>query len=109
VILQLTIRNASTADIALFQYYDVGASNWVDLSLSTVGSDLHALYPASEFMLNSPYAETIQFQIQYNNRGSYPFEFRLVDLGADPDLILTYYGANAEVPWYFWMPLIAKP
>jgi hypothetical protein len=108
VILQLTIRNASTADIALFQYYDVGALNWVDVPLSSVGSDLQAFYPATGFMLTSPYAETIQFQIQYNNRGAYPFEFRLVDLGPDPDLILAYYGDNAVVPWYFWMPFITK-
>ncbi len=108
VILQLTIRNASTADIALFQYYDAGALNWVDVSLNTIGSDLQAYYPASEFSLDSPYSETIQFKIQYNERGVYPFEIRLMDTGEDPDLVLASYGDNATVPWCVWMPLIVK-
>ena len=105
-ILQLTIRNASTADITLFQYYDADVSKWVDVSLSTIGSDLQAYYPATAFTLTSPYTETIQFQIQFINQGAYPFEFRLVDIGPDPDLLLAYYGDNAVVPWYVWMPFI---
>ena len=106
-LLNVIFKNTIASTILSLEYDDGSGAGWQPVTLTQNGTEVDGHIGASTgFPLTPGYNQTTSFRISWNQPGSYPILFQLVDL-TNQDHVLANLATTAIVnPYRYVLPLI---